>query len=787
MADHVELTEYIRYRLDALGARNGHHEFEDLCFHLAKAVVTPDLIYMTGPVSAGGDQGRDFETFRGQRGSEDISFACTIQQNGLVSKIRADVGRTVGAGRHVDAVVAMCASELAGSARHRLEQEMNDLHGIRLEVLDGLTIADKLAEPANFWIARRYLAIPESFVPTAVGGSQRYADARTRWLGRTDPIATYGELIDVQECAREVVFDDGPVADLEIWLEHLRAVADPAGDIIGRKAFYQLAALSLRGTESMHGLEPDLAVYFTRTNELEGEVDVEDLEVLLNYTAVAALTGRATIEPDLLASWRSALIARIDDLLAATENPGRRCALLMSLASAHLIATDSDNPFPDAAIGAAMDGWMALVAESDRAPLYPIRRLAKLTNAIAPLLVDHPDYAGMRDALDTRIHERFQSDTTISRRDRGHALLSAGRPLAALTEFHRVRQAWYVKDTMRGAILSSLLIARCYEELGLPAASKMFLLSAAHNAIADGSSDLIDLIPKALFLAAQSDYGNGAWMGAVELTEAAILLYDQLGAAPWQKEDLNYDSNFMMLFAPYGLARAYRPLAVTPLASALDRAGVLAVAGTGPGPWTDVTESAAAIELAANGFLPFVDCGPRRTMTSRALGLDISVTFDNDYETSLAGERFLAMLEVTAAAVAAEGLTVAQGEIAIELSIVDDLNATDVEQVASPDNGAWRVAIPYGIAARDVIMATGGAALGVLQSAIVTTDDAARAHVLAHVLDRVAPTILTIGGTYDSFLSGFVPKDRWKNSCREEITPLAGGILSPAPSHPEMS
>src|SRR5882724_7981317 len=59
----AQAAQYVRFALSQLAGRNGHHEFEQLCFQLARRRVYPNVIPATGPVSAGGDQGADFETF----------------------------------------------------------------------------------------------------------------------------------------------------------------------------------------------------------------------------------------------------------------------------------------------------------------------------------------------------------------------------------------------------------------------------------------------------------------------------------------------------------------------------------------------------------------------------------------------------------------------------------------------------------------------------------------------------------------------------------------------------
>ena len=85
----------LRFHISELGERNAHHDFEHMCREIAKRRVASNVLPATGPVSRGGDQGRDFETFSsylaGQtfpvsafaaRASTDtVVFVCTLQQS----------------------------------------------------------------------------------------------------------------------------------------------------------------------------------------------------------------------------------------------------------------------------------------------------------------------------------------------------------------------------------------------------------------------------------------------------------------------------------------------------------------------------------------------------------------------------------------------------------------------------------------------------------------------------------------------------------------------------------
>src|SRR5947199_4164441 len=100
----------IRFHLAELAARNEHHTFERLCMEVARRRICSNVLPATGPVSAGGDQGRDFETFKTYIEKTDIAesvflglvaegtvvFACSTQHNPTEGKIMGDVVKIMG-------------------------------------------------------------------------------------------------------------------------------------------------------------------------------------------------------------------------------------------------------------------------------------------------------------------------------------------------------------------------------------------------------------------------------------------------------------------------------------------------------------------------------------------------------------------------------------------------------------------------------------------------------------------------------------------------------------------
>jgi hypothetical protein len=176
-------AQQIRYALSQLRSRNAHHQFEDLCRYFAIQRISRNILPATGPVSAGGDQGRDFETFRtyisghflhsflAVENTLPVVFTCTLQTDGLAAKIKADVA-LIAAGSRVEAVYFFSEADIPVGKRHELISWAAEEHSLYLEVFDGTALAELLAQPSIFWIAERILALPSSLRPSRMAHAQ---------------------------------------------------------------------------------------------------------------------------------------------------------------------------------------------------------------------------------------------------------------------------------------------------------------------------------------------------------------------------------------------------------------------------------------------------------------------------------------------------------------------------------------------------------------------------------------------------------------------------------------
>ena len=125
--------------------------------------ISPYVLPATGPVGAGGDQARDFETFFTLQDSHvwggQVVGMCTLQTDKLPEKIKDEL-RRVAAGATADLVYVFSEADIPVGTRHKLADFARNRCGITLEILDGTGLSAQLAAPNLVGIASRYLSLP---------------------------------------------------------------------------------------------------------------------------------------------------------------------------------------------------------------------------------------------------------------------------------------------------------------------------------------------------------------------------------------------------------------------------------------------------------------------------------------------------------------------------------------------------------------------------------------------------------------------------------------------------
>ncbi|MET4252973.1 hypothetical protein [Bradyrhizobium sp. LA6.7] len=683
----VKIASVIRYHLGELSARNAHHEFEHLCRYLAKARIHSNILPATGPVSSGGDQGRDFETFRSQVAYPAVSnfkdmvsdakvvFGSSLDKR-IERKIRTDVGSIATRGGSVERIIYFCESNLAVAKRHKLKAWARESHNVSLEIFDGTAIADLLSDRDVFWIAQEFLHIPAEIMPTTADRDGWYGRQVERWADRSPMVVSNADFAEVKFGLRRATFHNDARPHLLFWIGLMKPfLKESAPRQLQRCADYELAVAHLRGKgdlASEFGLVRD---YFADVEDWLAVADLQDAATLLVYAFGGLMLGQCDVEPAMLFKWRQRVMSVLGREIARAPGPGRRSGLLSVRAFLQSMPESVGSPIP---YERCFDDWEAALGEAEKTPLFPIEELVRDLSKMTPALGESPRFVALADRADGLFASR-QGPVAAAEHMyvRAITFYEADRLLDAIRDLHRVQFRWLTGDTMVRFQRASFILAKSYLELGLAYASKHVALAASFSALHSDDPAVIHSLPTVMFAAADADNAAGNSLSYFNLLLIGLEAHARLDPDPLQPD------KHPQVDAQLGQATALRGLAAReggtqlaavdkllsevpfPLRDPIVRASVDPSGFWLKGSWDDVWDG---IE---EHFLdrPFADLGTVRSTRWRAFGIRWSAVFDNDRQTNGIAEEFLACLQITLAALAGTDLCLLPIEIRLELSV----------------------------------------------------------------------------------------------------------------------
>ena len=457
MTSPSKVESQVRFALSQLPAHNAQHTFEHICRHLTQQFICSNVLPATGPVSAGGDQGRDFETFRtylreelGPHGAflglvseGTIAFICTTQASGLPAKLRQDIKKVSAFGHPVHEIRAFTLESVPVGTRHKLETETQESHQVRLEFHDAESIANLLARPDGFWIAESFLSIPASIRPVApnIDGdlATEYIERRRRWRDKGSPNPTLGDFVDLKGGLRNAIYHEEARGDLPFWLGLVRQLlASPECPThIRQRARYELVVATFLGTRDFRPVDDVARAYLEESLSETEPARLEDSSALLMYANTAVRRGCTSLTPDELRDWNERLTSWGQDLVAH-ETPHRRASLLFAIGHLGLhpalweacfqdfsdeaqaqdyqdqsagLSTPSNVSLPDdlplADVSRTLLAWSDLMENLEATPLFPIQLLADILQLLVPLWSNLAEWRQLLDLVDEAVAERF--------------------------------------------------------------------------------------------------------------------------------------------------------------------------------------------------------------------------------------------------------------------------------------------------------------------------------------------------------------------------------------------
>ena len=591
------LIAQLLFQLDQLSATNSHHEFEHICRHLARETITPNILPATGPVSAGGDEGRDFETFttfigkaearssifRGLGESKPLVFACSITSKSRIkAKVRDDVAK-ICAKEPPHIVYFFSNQNIPIATRLELQRECQDTYGCRLEILDAQAIAEQFAIPALFWIAEEYLHVPSELFPEpTVAPKSAYTVARERWIEEDRKPYNFADFVSVKSGLRAATFNPDYKGDLKRWLAAMeKLIVLKQSEALLRRVKYELCVATLRGLHDLRPREVMVHEYLADWARWTKASELRDTAVLLSYVSAAVLHREFDAEADVLHHYSIAIVALVDaEIAAAGKNPNRLADLLYTRASLASLPFLT-GPEPRYDLNSQIGFWFKLLKVADEAPLFELESFVDGLTKLTPLLNKHPQFERLVRRADGVLEKRTSGFTVAEKcRDRAMALMEQGDILAGMSELHRVKLKWFSGDTLRPSVLAMLLLGDAYRRLGLLWASKYYALGAAFLIDRSGDDDLKPLFVAALHEVAACCYDSGEWVSLSDLMPQILSAHYEFVNDPddWEEHE-RLQATIYHFFIARALAKALNGDPVTALLNA-------PIAAVSMPPWT---------------------------------------------------------------------------------------------------------------------------------------------------------------------------------------------------------
>ncbi|GGZ32918.1 hypothetical protein [Asticcacaulis endophyticus] len=715
MKNRVELRDYIRYQLAQLGARNGEHEFELLAFELARLRHVSNLVPATGPVKAGGDQGRDFESyhtylsqtsiaanaFASLISTEIVVGACTLDKK-TPTKIRADLKTIFGSGERPQKVYYFCEPNVVVSTRHKLIAECKAQFDASLVIFDGLAIADQLSDTDTFWIAEQYLSVPSEFFPQE--SDSDYAALRDRWLAVKRPAESLADFLDIKMGLRTATHEEYAKPDIIKWLARMKDYAsEPNSNRMKQKARYEVSVAELKGRGNLDPAIDYIRAFFadfpvtalTANDLLDGAIVVAFCQGSIT-TQQSSLTRR---EVEGFANVVEAVLAR---KLTEIAKGGDYCTLLEAKAMLTVVVR-KDRPAKANQVP-MVQAWLEVITAVKDVPYYPISHIAMLIEKLAPILIEVPEFTKLRDEVDRLSHARAgkRSIAEISRK-RALAHLNAGQRLAAIDELQKAKVGAFTGEELPLSILIMLMLSQCYSELGLHFAARYYAAGATFMTMKSADENVYQMLPQAAFALAETFYSAGEGTTYFLQLGHAFQAHVELASEPAETGNHPYIER---AFAHAGIFKVVADKLVPDLNSTLadavqawpfaakDVYRFLDMATSASAPWPKMTVDELEVAFERDlGCTPFTDLGDAREVTWMALGIRWTVRFLADEVTLPTVQGLIATLQVAQAELTSVELLIVPSSALI---VVDTMavGKMTVEYVGDNNILTWRVSIP---------------------------------------------------------------------------------------------
>lgn len=713
-----ELISQIRFQLDQLSSRNEHMIFEHLTRHFARARIHKNFIPATGPVQAGGDQGRDFETFHSYISQTNISSsvfigdfsttpivgACSLQKEPIKSgKIVGDITTILGSGTNVERIYFFSSEDIPVGHRHKLIDQVKQDFNVELEILDGQALSEQLVDKDLFWIAHEFLNIPIEYYPKEEFHGE-YSSLRSDYEDYI--ITTYSTetFVDIVNALRYIYKDPDLVNDVPFWLKHLEYFIK-SDDVrkTQRNALYEKAIVNIISKNDVSDLKQIFDNYFS---DYQDYVSAKEIEKAINLLSLSFSTKKMLghdIADESMKAVRSSLLEIVDEQIKLEKgNPNLVASYISLKANAALNLSHDLNSFEDS-IANYITVIEELIKILPEASMFPITRLSSFLNKQIEILLKLDIGTENIESIVTQV-EKFSADKegefhdAESKRNRAISYLKYDKPHKAIKTLHQVKNKWFNQETIKGSILSAMLISQTYQKLNLNFAAKYYAMAGGHLIFKGEDDGLLKYLPEVLNTISSIDYALGNWINFIEVLDLAIPTFHTI------KKDFDIyekESSFSILYhisiAKYINDRFQIGLDHY-INHKLDSWGylkdeIIELESKAKESF-DKIEELELIKTLHTQLVnpPFNDLGEHNSINFNMFGLEFRIEFENSYHTVAIAEQFSAIIQILLADLIEVDLHNLQIPVLIKLE--SNADEPNFKQLPSHENSIWHVSFP---------------------------------------------------------------------------------------------
>lgn len=431
--------------------------------------------------------------------------------------------------------------------------------------------------------------------------------------------------------------------------------------------------------------------------------DIFDATVLLTYCSSAFLYHHFDIDVERLFEWSKLLITKIETELDRQTAPGIRCKLLQIRGYAGILLFRHGTT-PEIGFDESFEWWSLLLTEVNKAPLFPLEDFADFLTDILQFVGEDERFIELAQKTDELLEVRSSSYIAAEKcRDRAMAYFNNENYLLAIKQLHKAKIKWFSAETIRGSLLSMLILSKCYKNLGLIYPAKYYASGVAFLGIHDENEKIKYLIPRALFMLANSSHKGGEWLTFAHTIRLALMTHHMFDERPLDLEN----NEELQIICTHGLiiqtltkrfdkilAKAFDTVfSDWPIDDEL-REGLKDLVDERSEVWEkmSVEDLWSSIQEQLSGR-PFSDVGRQRAISWKALGITWKVVFDNEYLATCISEEFVSTFQIILTDIANRDLILLPTKVLIYSYII---NESEIDFREMPDNeiSTWRIGFP---------------------------------------------------------------------------------------------